>query len=83
MSALPPASTIPDPDGHLNGLEDEVGETEVALNGVLILYATETGNALDIAEQLARETRRRKHDVRLASVDAYPLVRPSYSLKTV
>ena len=41
---------------------------------ILILYATETGNALDIAEQLTREARRRQFSVRLLSVDAYPLV---------
>ena len=42
---------------------------------LLVLYATETGTALDIAEQLAREAQRRAYDVRLASIDAYPLVR--------
>lgn len=42
---------------------------------ILILYATETGNALDVAEQIVHEARRRLFSVRLASVDAYPLVR--------
>ena len=41
---------------------------------ILILYATETGNALDVAEQIVREARRRLFSVRLYSVDAYPLV---------
>ncbi|KAL5520243.1 hypothetical protein ACEPAG_9456 [Sanghuangporus baumii] len=40
---------------------------------ILILYATETGNALDVAEQIAREARRRLFTVRLSSVDVYPL----------
>ncbi|THH00704.1 hypothetical protein EW145_g7039 [Phellinidium pouzarii] len=40
---------------------------------LLILYATETGNALDVAEQLAREAQRRLFSVRLISTDAYPL----------
>ena len=41
----------------------------------LILYATETGYALDIAEQVAREVQRRLIPVRLMSTDVYPLVR--------
>ncbi|KAL5496163.1 TAH18 [Sanghuangporus vaninii] len=40
---------------------------------ILILYATETGNALDVAEQVTREARRRLFTVRLSSVDVYPL----------
>ncbi|KAL5525384.1 TAH18_1 [Sanghuangporus sanghuang] len=40
---------------------------------ILILYATETGNALDVAEQIAREAKRRLFTVRLSSVDVYPL----------
>ena len=42
---------------------------------LLILYATETGYALDIAEQVAREGQRRLIPVRLVSTDVYPLVR--------
>jgi sulfite reductase alpha subunit-like flavoprotein len=41
---------------------------------VLILYATETGNAHDVAERVAREARRRHFQVTLASVDEYPVV---------
>ena len=41
---------------------------------LLILYATETGNALDVAEQIAHEARRRFISARLARVDTYPLV---------
>ncbi|KAL5479059.1 TAH18_1 [Sanghuangporus weigelae] len=40
---------------------------------ILILYATETGNALDVAEQIAREARRRLFTVRLSSAEVYPL----------
>lgn len=43
---------------------------------LLILYATETGTALDAAEQIAREALRRLFSVRLCSVDEYPVVRP-------
>ncbi|TDL14869.1 riboflavin synthase domain-like protein [Rickenella mellea] len=39
---------------------------------LLILYATETGNALDAAEQMARETQRLGYIVRIASTDTYP-----------
>ncbi|EJD05242.1 riboflavin synthase domain-like protein [Fomitiporia mediterranea MF3/22] len=57
----------------------EAGISNLTLDGhdqdrdVLILYATETGNALDVAEQIVREARRRLFTVRLSSVDAYPL----------
>lgn len=43
---------------------------------LLILYATETGTALDAAEQIVREALRRLFSVRLCSVDEYPVVRP-------
>lgn len=43
---------------------------------LLILYATETGTALEAAEQIAREALRRLFSVRLCSVDEYPAVRP-------
>lgn len=66
-------SLIPSPnakDSESSELDNEGQSTSI-----LVLYATETGTALDIAEQLAREARRRLYDVRLASVDAYPIVR--------
>lgn len=41
---------------------------------LLILYATQTGNALDAAEQVAREADRRGCSVKLLSVDEYDAV---------
>ena len=41
---------------------------------LLIVYATETGNALDVAEQIGREALRRRRKIRLVSADSYPLV---------
>ncbi|PVF92410.1 riboflavin synthase domain-like protein [Serendipita vermifera] len=38
---------------------------------LLILYATETGNAFDAAERIAREARRRHFHTTLSSVDEY------------
>lgn len=49
---------------------------------LLILYATETGNAYDIAQHLRREAKRYHFDVVLSSVDEYPLVRLA-RLKTI
>ncbi|KZV82038.1 riboflavin synthase domain-like protein [Exidia glandulosa HHB12029] len=40
---------------------------------LLVLYATETGNSLDIAERVAREARRRHFHTRVTSMDDYPL----------
>jgi len=37
----------------------------------LILYATQTGNALDVAERLSREAERRACPVSLLSLDQY------------
>nr|XP_043620938.1 NADPH-dependent diflavin oxidoreductase 1 [Erigeron canadensis] len=39
--------------------------------GVLILYATETGNALDAAERLSREAEKRGCPVRISSLDDF------------
>ena len=47
---------------------------------ILILYATETGNALDVAEQIAQEALNRSYEVHLASTDEYPLVSVSSAL---
>ena len=41
---------------------------------LLILYATETGNAYDVAQSILREAKRRHFRVTLASVDEYPVV---------
>ena len=43
---------------------------------LLILYATETGNAYDVAQSISREAKRRHFQVTLASVDEYPVVSP-------
>ena len=68
-SSLPPTSNT-----SASGAKDITENNGSEVTSILVLYATETGNALDIAEQLAREARRRLYDVRLASVDAYPIV---------
>lgn len=44
---------------------------------LLILYATETGNAYDVAQSVLREAIRRHFQVSLASVDEYPVVSAS------
>ncbi|KAF8529095.1 riboflavin synthase domain-like protein [Hysterangium stoloniferum] len=41
---------------------------------ILILYATETGNAYDVSQQISREAKRRHFKVTLASMDEYPIV---------
>ncbi|CAB4304916.1 unnamed protein product [Prunus armeniaca] len=38
---------------------------------LLILYATQTGNALDVAERVGREAERRGCPVHLISIDQY------------
>ena len=55
---------------HAPAITNEIHERDI-----LILYATETGTALDAAEQIAREALRRLFSVRLCSVDEYPTVR--------
>ncbi|KAI0819009.1 riboflavin synthase domain-like protein [Irpex lacteus] len=52
---------------HHHGEEDEEEEPRE----VSILYATETGNAQDVAERLARLCRRLHFEVQLASLDEY------------
>lgn len=41
---------------------------------LLILYATETGNAQDAADRIARQCRRIAFQCRVLSMDAYSLV---------
>ncbi len=41
---------------------------------LVVLYATETGTAEEVAERVAREARNRHFDVELNSVDAYERV---------
>jgi sulfite reductase alpha subunit-like flavoprotein len=49
----------------------------------LILYATESGNAIDVAQRIRREAQRRHFQPRIASIDEYPAVsqKPSLSNK--
>lgn len=42
--------------------------------GLLILYATETGNAQDAADYISRQCRRISFKCRVLSVDEFPLV---------
>lgn len=41
---------------------------------LLVLYATETGTAEEVAERIAREARNRHFDVELSAFDAYERV---------
>ena len=50
-------------------------------SSLLILYATETGNALDAAEQFVKEAILRHYEIRLYSIDSYPLVCGLHSIK--
>ena len=55
-------------------MSDPSSDTE-DVRSLLILYATETGNAQDAADYIARECRRIRFQCRVASVDSYSLVR--------
>ena len=46
----------------------------IMLHCMTILYATETGNSLDVAEQIARAALLRGFQIRLVCTDEYPLV---------
>lgn len=61
---------------HHHGEEDEEEEPRE----VSILYATETGNAQDVAERLARLCRRLHFEVQLASLDEYEAVSTSLTI---
>ncbi|EJD43010.1 riboflavin synthase domain-like protein [Auricularia subglabra TFB-10046 SS5] len=56
------------PEGHGHPHEHEHEE-----RALLVLYATETGNSLDVAERVARAARRRHFHTRVAAMDDYPL----------
>lgn len=45
---------------------------------LLILYATETGNAQDAADYIARESRRIRLQCRVLSVESYSLVSATF-----
>lgn len=53
--------------------ESGVGMEEMS-DKLLILYATQTGNALDAAEQIYREAERRGCPVVIRSIDDYDIV---------
>ena len=55
-------------------MSDRSSDTEEVRN-LLILYATETGNAQDAADYIARECRKIRFHCRVESVDSYSLVR--------
>ncbi|KAH7100415.1 riboflavin synthase domain-like protein [Auriculariales sp. MPI-PUGE-AT-0066] len=40
---------------------------------LLVLFATETGNSLDVAQRIAKQARRRYFSTRVVSMDDYPL----------
>lgn len=50
-------------------------ETPEHVQHLLILYASETGNAQDVAERMAREVRRRGRQCVLMSMDMFDVVR--------
>ena len=75
MTTTLPPTPIPANGVATSSNHDVQSNDDVETTSILVLYATETGTALDIAEQLAQEARRRLYDVRIASIDAYPIVR--------
>ena len=48
---------------------------EEEARSLLILYATETGNALDAADYIARQCRRIAFQCRVADIETFSLVR--------
>ena len=52
---------------------------DTGVRSLLVLYATETGNAQDAADYIARESRRISFQCRVANVDSYSLVRRTHS----
>lgn len=68
---------------------DDHNELDASFNdespsrGALILYATETGNAQECADYIARQCRRVSFRCRVVSVDAYSLVSLSFAIKYI
>ena len=55
-----------------------VDGNDVTLNRkILILYATETGTAQEVADRIARECRRGHFQCRVCNIGSYPAVRDS------
>lgn len=78
-------SSYAHPHGHdqvmADSLEDHTHDDGVEERSLLVLYATETGNSLDIAERVAREARRHHFHTRVMSMDDYPLVNTTQTLQ--
>ena len=51
------------------------GDNNVSDRKILILYATETGTAQDVADRIARECRRGHFQCRVCNIGSYPPVR--------
>lgn len=49
-------------------------EEDVAERHFTLLYGTETGNAQDVAERIARQARRRRIDTSVYAMDDYDVV---------
>lgn len=47
---------------------------------VTILFASETGNAQDVAERVGREFRRRSRRAKVVSMTEFDIVRPHYQM---
>jgi len=47
---------------------------DTALRRLLILYGTQTGTAKEVAEQIARESKRRHFQPRVVGMDTYATV---------
>lgn len=55
------------------------GDNEISKFKLLILYATETGTAQEVADRIARECRRGRFQCRVCDIESYPSVRDQLS----
>ena len=62
-------------DSDRDDLHDLAAHGPHVERDILILYATETGNALDAAESIWRYATNKQFKARIHSIDDYPLVR--------
>ena len=60
---------------HHVELAEVDGDNNVSDRKILILYATETGTAQDVADRIARECRRGHFQCRVCNIGSYPPVR--------
>lgn len=56
------------------------GENDIPDRKILILYATETGTAQDVADRIARECRRGHFQCRVINIGSYPPVSDSTTI---